>query len=393
MVSLSPGGESRSAGNVSLSSLFGFGASGTSVVNHETALTIPALFNGVDQISNDIAKLPKGVYRKIDNGREEVKHRIKYLINKEPNRQMDAFTFHKIMTQAAILRGNGLAVILRHPNTAALESLVFIHPDDIRDIRMIKGDVYYITKYGTFTSDEVIHIMGYTDNGWLGKSVIRYAAETLGIAKSAQSFAACNFDNRGIGYGVVHTDNEVSPEGKQKIEAGINAKMSIKDRFRTAVIDEGMKYEAISVSAQDAQLIEQSKFSVIDICRFLNISPRKVKDYTINNYASAYQDATDHVTDSIQPWSKKFENEYDRKLFTATEKEDHYVKFNDNYLLRGDLTAKSNYYFRATAGGWMTINEVRAMEELNPIDGGDEPLIPMNMQQVKQLENSMQDEK
>lgn len=392
MVSLSPSGEKRNLGNISFSSLFGVGASGTPVVNSEIALSVPALFNGVDQISNDIAKLPKGVYKKIENGREEVNHKVKSLINKEPNSYMDAFTFHKVMIQSAILRGNGLAVILRNTNTASLESLVFIHPNDLRDIRMVDGELFYFTKYGTFTSDDVIHIMGYTDNGWFGKSVIRYASETLGIAKSAQTFAASNFDNRGIGYGVVHTENELSREAKEKIESAINSKMSINDRFRTAVIDEGMKYETITVSAQDAQLIEQSKFSVIDICRFLNISPRKVKDYTINNYASAYQDATDHVTDSIQPWAKKFENEYDRKLFTSAEKEDHYVKFNDNYLLRGDLTAKSNYYFRATAGGWMTLNEVRAMEELNPLDGLDEPLIPMNMQQVKQLEKTFNDE-
>lgn len=383
--------EKRSTGNFSFMDLFGGTTTGTTIsVNN--ALTLPAYYNAVNQIANDIAKLPKGVYQKLDGNRKSVDHPVKYLINKEPNNLMTAFDFHFVMTLAALHRGNGVAKINRNPVTAQVDSLVFIHPNDINNIYVSKGKLYYKTKLGFFTEDEVIHIKGFSEDGLIGKSVIAYAAETLGIAKAAQNFSASNFDGRGLGFGWIKTEKQLDPGPKKTIEGAVNSKLSADGKIKTVVLDEGMEYNPITMSMQEAQLVQQGAFSIQDIARFLNISTRKLKDANSDNYASAYQDAVDHLNDCLQPWMTKYELEYGRKLFNDLEKKSIYIKINDNLMLRGDLAAKGAYYNQMVFSGIYTRNEVRGFEEMNALTGLDEPLTPVNTQTKEQIDNKIKNE-
>tara|TARA_R110000772_G_scaffold153261_1_gene264232 strand:+ start:4373 stop:5497 length:1125 start_codon:yes stop_codon:yes gene_type:complete len=364
-------------------------------VGHSGALTLAAYYNGVNQIANDIAKLPKSVMKKVGKSREPISdHPVQFLINREASNIIDSFTFHFIMTLAAIHRGNGIALRISDPNTGKTLALEFLHPDKLRDIRRIENQLFYYTDLGVFPQADVIHIMGFTDNGYIGKSVIQYAAETLGIAKSAQAFTSSTFENRGVGFGYVTTEKEVKAPQKKIMEDSINNKLMGDTPVRTVMLDEGMEYKSISLNMAEAELIEQNKFSVIEIARFLNISPRKLKDYSINNYASAYQDATDHVNDTITPWIKKWTQEYNRKLFTAQEKAaDLYTHFSDSVLLRGDMTTKANYYSKLIFSGVVNRNEVRAWEDLN--SGGpdlDEYLTPVNLQTEEQIKNKIEND-
>lgn len=362
-------------------------------LGHNAALTLPAYYNAVEQITNDIAKLPKAVYKKTGTNREKLgQHPVTYLINRAPNKLMTAFTFHKMMAQAAINRGNGIALINRNPNTAAVTSLEFIHPDDVRDIKLISGELYYFIKDSVYTSDEVIHNTGYSDNGLVGVSVIKYAANVLGISLAAQKFSQETFENRGVGYAVIEADGDISATKKQEIENAVNSKLQGDGKIKSVMLDDGHKYKAIQINNQEAQLVEQGKLSIADICRFLNISPHKVKVLDDANYNALYMLNIEHASDSIQPWAIKFSQEYGRKLFTDNEKKDHYVKMNDNILLRADLKTKGEWYSKAVQAGIYTRNEIRAMEELNALDGLDEPLTPVNTQIPAQIQNNLDNE-
>jgi len=377
----------------SLGRIFAGASLGIGGISKAKALTIPAYYNAVNQLANDIAKLPKAVYQKTEEGRQKVAHPASFIISREPNPIMDSFTFHWVMMLSAIHRGNGLAYQERN-QLGDLVAIHFIHPDKIRDIVLYQGEVFYLTDLGVFTGPEVIHIMGHTDNGYQGRSIIDYAGEVLNISKSAQEFTNDNYKNRGLGFGIVETDKAITQaEAKKKIEEAINSKLSSgSEKIKTAVIDEGMRYKPITLNMQDAQLIEQGKFSVLDICRFLNISPIKVKDYSHNSYSSAYQDAIDHVNNSIQPWAEKWHNEYNRKIFSRQEKDSLYVKFSDNVLLRGDLQAKAEYYSKMVFSGVYTRNEVREFEEMNRLDGLDQALTPVNTKLPEEIEKTLQDE-
>jgi HK97 family phage portal protein len=381
----------RSAGAFDFLDYLGSSPSKTSI-STGNALTLPAYYNAINQISNDIAKLPKGIFQKVEDGRESVDHPIKYLINKEPNNLMTAFDFHFVMMLAAIHRGNGIAYISRNKSTAQIDALIFIHPDDVQNIYLSDSKLYYKTTKGLFSEEEVIHIKGFSTDGLIGKSVISYASETLGIAKSAQNFTATNYEGKGLGFGWVSSDKVFTTRAKKTIESAINEKLSAPGKVKTVMLDEGMKYNPITMNMQEAQLIQQGAFSVEDIARFLNISTRKLKA-SGDNYASAYMDQVDHVNDCLQPWMCKFELEYARKCFNDAEKRnDLYVKFNDNLLMRGDLAGKGVFYNQMALTGLYTRNEIRAFENMNPLPGLDAPLTPVNTQTPAQIQNKLDNE-
>ena len=396
ITSLVPTGEKRSALSGAFP-FFGFGgltSTSSGKVKNDAALTLPAFYNAMDQITNDLAKLPKAAYQKTDNGREKLSnHRVSYIINREPNNLMTAFMFWKMMGQAAILRGNGIARIHHHSRNGRLEELEFIHPDKLRDIKKIKGELWYYLdgEETAIHQSEIFHIPGFSFNGVYGISIIKYACQTLNIALNAQVFTNDSFDGRGLGLGSIETEKDVHPDVKKVVESKVDAKLSGPGKIKTVVLDAGMTYKSIQITPQEAQIIEQGKISVLDICRFMNINPHKVKMLDGANYSVLELLNIEHASDSIMPWAIKCQQECDRKLFTAQEKAtDHYVKFSDNILLRADQKTKGEYYSKMVQAGIFTRNEVRGFEEMNELEGLSEPLTPVNTQIWDQIQKNLQ---
>ena len=389
LVSFVPTREKRSTPGSAFPFLQSLGI-GASQIGTNNALTLPAFYNGIEQITNDVAKLPKSAYRKLNDDRSKLSdHPVTFIINDEPNPFMTAFMFWKMMIQAAILTGNGIAIIKRNKNTGRLEALEFVHPDDIRDIRKTDTKLWYVLKKGTFEGADVIHIPGFSFNGISGKGIVTHAANVLNIALLAQNFSREGFENRGLGFAALETEKSVDVNVKKLIENSVNSKLNAPGSIKSVVLDEGFKYKPITINNQEAQLIEQGKFSVNDIARFLNISVHKLKVTENLNYASLSLMNIEHASDSILPWKIKCEQECKRKLFTPNEKKDHYIKFNDSILMRADFATKAQYYATMVYSGIMTRNEVRALEELNAIDGLGEPLTPVNEQLMSQVEETI----
>ncbi|WP_417832786.1 phage portal protein [Terasakiella sp.] len=383
-------GEQRSSVGSMFPFLQSFGITSSNSIGTKNALTLPAFYNGIEQITNDVAKLPKAAYRKLNDDRTKLsEHPVTFIINDEPNPFMTAFMFWKMMIQSAILAGNGIAIIHRNKNTGRLQELEFVHPDDFRDIRKKDGKLWYILKQGTFESADIYHIPGFSYNGIYGIGIITHAANVLNIAILAQNFSREGFENRGLGFAALETDKPVDAKVKMAIESSVNTKLNAPGSIKSVVLDEGFKYKAITINNQEAQLIEQGKFSVTDIARFLNISVHKLKVTEGLNYASLNMMNIEHTSDSIQPWCIKAQQECKRKLFTPTEKKDHYIKFNDSILMRADFATKAQYYAVMVYSGIMTRNEIRALEEMNALDGLSEPLTPVNEQLMSQVEETI----
>ena len=360
-----------------LSAFIGGSSSGT-MATPKTALTISAFYNGVEQISNDIAKLPKSVYVKDGNSRnKDTENPINYLLNTAPNDLMTAFDFWKIIVISAIIKGDGFAKIVRNKQTGLEESYIFLDYDDVKVYKQ-GGKMFYTFKGETITSEDMFHLKYFSLDGLRGISLIKYAAKQLGISLDAQNYGSEVYKDKGIGYGVLETDKSVDTTNKKNIEAGFAAKMTSGAKYKTALLDEGFKYKSITITPAEAQFLETNKYGVLEVCRWLNINPHKVKDYTSGTYANVYQQSIEHTQDSIMPWAIRIEQEIDRKSFAKDSNK--YFKININALLRGDLESKRNYYTAMIYAGIMTRNEVRALEEMNPIDGLDEILQPVNMQ-------------
>jgi HK97 family phage portal protein len=380
----------RSSTQQSGGSFFGLGGflgseqKGT-VANSKTAFTLSAFYNGVEQLSNDIAKLPKTVKQK--NGKDRLdfnEHPINYLIAQSPNDMMTAFDFWKVNVVSVIIKGNGYSRIIRNKNTARIEALIHL---DSGDVRVFKDNnrLYYVYKNETIPSDEMLHFKHLSFDGIVGISVITFAAKQLGISIDSQTYQQEVYKDRGLGYGVIESDLAVAGPNKKMIEDGFSTKMAGSNKFKVPMLDEGMKYKSISISPGEAQFLETNKNGVLEICRWLNIAPHKLKELGNANYSNIQQQSIEHVQDSILPWIIRFEQELSKKIFTDQEKQTLYVKFNEKSLLRGDLEARKNYFTAMVYAGIMTRNEARGYEDMNPIDGLDEILQPVNMQTSKQI--------
>lgn len=372
--------------------IFSLGTAGTAGMNHTKALKLSAFYNGVDQISNDIAKIPFAVYQKEGSNRvSRSDHPAHNLIANEPNSLMTSFIFRKTMVISVLLRGNALAKI--NTNTSGKPvSTDFINWDRVKDIRIKEGVLMYdVQGYSQpLLAFEVLHFKNFTHNGIVGVSVITNAAQQLNLAIDVQEFSATNFQNKGVRQGVVETDKVITA-GKEKIIAGIKSAFAEKDATRVAVLDEGMKWKAITITPQEAQIIEQSRFSIEDIARWLNIAPHKIKSLQQSTNNNIEQQSLDHVSDTIQPHITNFEQEYAKKLFLPSEiANGFYVRGNMNVLLRADIKSRGEYYGKAVNGGWMSRNEVRHLEDMN--DGPellDEYLTPVNTYTEKQVANNL----
>ncbi|WP_060872883.1 phage portal protein [Myroides odoratus] len=365
------------------------------VATAQSALTLAAFYNGVDQLSNDIAKLPKNVYIKEGDSRKKyVEHPLNYLISTEPNEMMSAFDFWKLVIVLVILKGNCFVLVNRN-NMGVEESLVIQNNADVWVKR--EGDkLFYFIKGKAYLSKQVLHFKAFSLDGILGVSVIRYAAHNLGVNLDAQQYASDIYSDRGLGYGVIESDKQVQNDAKKLISEGFTKKMSEKNKFKVPVLDEGLKYKAISVTPAEAQFLETNKNAVIEIARWLNIAPHKLKDLTNANYSNIQAQSIEHVQDSLIPWIGRIELELNRKMFTREDSETFYVKLNEKVLLRGDSEARKNYLTQLVYAGILTRNEARALEDLDPIEGLDEPLTPVNAQlldfMLKKNEKELKDE-
>lgn len=361
--------------------LFGIGASGKgTVANDKTALTLSAFYNAVDQISNDIAKLPKSVKRKNGKNREDyTDHPVNYLLSDYPNDMMTSFDFWKLIVVSVLLKGNGYAEVIRNKSTARAEAFIHLDSDDVQ-VFELQNKLYYKYKGRDIDSANMLHFKSFSFNGKIGVSVIKFAARQLGVSLDAQEFQGNVYSDRGIGYGVIESDLSVKAETKKMIEQGFSEKMASGNKFKVPMLDEGMRYKSISVSPGEAQFLESNKNGVLEVCRWLNIAPHKLKVLDNSNFSNIQHQSIEHVQDSILRYIIPLEQELKHKLFTDQEKKTVYVKFNEKVLLRGDLEARKNFYTSMVYAGAMTRNEVRALEDMDPIDGLDEVLQPVNMQ-------------
>lgn len=346
----------------------------------KTALTLSAFYNAIDILSDDIAKLPKNVYQKQGEKREKyTQHYINDLISKRPNPKMTAYTFWKTIETLRLIKGNAFAEIVRNPNTG--KALYFdILSNDKVEVFESEQKLYYRYEKRIIEPENMLHFLGFTMDGKVGVGVVTYAATQLGIALENQAYAGTVYKDRGMSYGVLESDQAITNDNKKALSDAFTAKMAEKNVHKAPVLDSGIKYKAISITPAEAQFIETNKQGAIEVARWLNIAPHLIKDLTNGNYSNIQHQSIEHQMISVLPRVVAKEQELDYKLFTDKEKETLYIKFNIAVLLRGDMAAKSQFYTSMVYAGIYTRNEVRELEDRNPIEGLEEPLQPVNMQ-------------
>ncbi|NHM07999.1 phage portal protein [Flavobacterium sp. CYK-4] len=376
----------------------------TSSLNYKASLKLSAVFNAVEQISNDIAKIPFFVYKVVENGSERFKaHPVDWLLSTEPNPFMTSFIWKKVTAISLLLRGNSLSKIETNHKGDIIE-LTFIDWDDVLDIKKVAGEIlYFVRGYDKpLLSSEVLHFKNFTHNGFVGVGVITYAAQQMNLAIEVQQFSITNFENKGVRTGVIETDKTLNADPnkpgeatpKQKIKTAWSSAMAQKSPDRIVVLDDGLKFKAINITPQEAQIIEMSRFTVEDIARWFNIAPHKIKSLQQSTNNNIEQQSLDHVSDTMQPYVTNIEQELSKKLFSNADRKSYFVKGNMNVLLRADMKTRSEAICRYIMTGVYTRNQGRLLEDQNAGPAMlDEYLTPVNTFTESQIEDNLKEKK
>lgn len=364
-------------------------------VNNATALSVSTLYACIRNVSEDIAKIPLKVYKKQGGHRfEQSTHPLARLVGFQPNPEMDAMSFRQTLNAHAMGWGNGYAEIQRdhQGNPIALWPL---RPDRVKVLRE-RGTrkIFYrvSTKEGhqvDIWAVDIFHLHGLGFDGLVGYNIVALAAQSIGSAIAMDKFAGAFFGN-----GMHHSGNLTHPNNLSE-PAQKRLKAQLEDDFTTAekshqlwVLEEGMKFEANSIDPKASQMIETRRFSVTDFCRWMRVPPHKVADLTKSSFSNIEEQNIDYVQDGLLGWITRWEQALWSKLLTPAEQNSGlYFEHSVDGLLRGNIKGRTEAYKTFWDRGIMSINEIRALENLNPIDDGDSHFVPVNFTKLEDAGN------
>ena len=369
-------------------------SSGVSVTA-DSALRLSAVSACVRLISESIASLPLVVYRRREGGtRQRVTDVPQYrLLHDEPNRLMTSFVFRETLAAHVLLHGNAYAIVVRNGAGDPVDLLPVLSPN-VLVLKTAAGELAYDIQLDgqvfRLIQWDVLHIPGLAYDGIKGMSPIRYAAESIGLGLSAERYGGSFFGNGSTPSGYISLPGKLSPEQARTMQAAWQSVYGFNGGGggnKTAVLFDNGKFEKISIAPNEAQFIETRKFQVAEIARWYRVPPHMIGDLERATFSNIEHQALEFVTHTLRPWLVRFEQEFNRKLFpssTAGTVNELYCEFNVDGLLRGDINARGNYYTKGRQWGWLSANDIRRLENMEPIDGGDAYLTPLNMQAAGQ---------
>jgi HK97 family phage portal protein len=360
-------------------------------VSPHIAENLSAVFACVQIIAETVATLPLVCYRRTgDRIRSpDPAHPVSRLFSGDPNENQTAPEFIEMMTAHCLLRGNSYAEIVRDTGGQPVQ-LVPFHPDWVSVVRFagtrrVAYDVS-MPEGGTrrLLPDEMLHLKDRSDDGIVGKSRLHRARETFGTAAATERFAASMFRNGAALSGVLSHPGEIGEEAATRLRKSFEQTYAGSDKAgKIAVLEEGLKWQAISVSAEDAQMLESRRLGVENIARIYRVPPPVLGDLTNGSYSNVTELGRWFYAHTIQPWLVRWEKLIERSLFSEAGRASYEVEFDTDLLLRGDMLARFQSYRIAREIGLYNANELRQFEKQNPRTdpAGNEYFAPANMQQ------------
>ena len=372
---------------VSTAPTFLFGPSGAGKsVSVQSAIQVSAVYACVRVIAETIASLPLHVYKVTDTGSEKAtQHSLYRLLHDEPNREMTSFILREAMLTHLLLWGNSYCQIIRTGRNQ-IDSLYPLLPDRMEVDRdsNCKLTYTYSTSEGRIyrlAAEEVLHIPGLGFDGVVGYSPIALEKNAIGLGLAAEEYGSKFFSNGARPSGILTHPNTVK-NPKVLRESWNAAYGGSSNSGRVAILEEGMKFETISMPNNEAQFLETRKFQVSEICRIFRVPPHLVGDLEHATFSNIEHQSISFAVHTIRPWLVRIEQAINRSLFSEKEKRDFYVQFNIDGLMRGAYKERMEGYAIARQNGWMSANDIREFENMNPLtddQGGNDYLVNGNM--------------
>ncbi len=375
----------------SLAAIFGFGGLlgantyAGPAVTEETALTFGAVYACVRIIAESVAMLPLFTYRRLANGGKEKATDVALynLLHSTPNPEMTSFEFRETLISHVATWGNGYAEIEWSGSGRPL-ALWPLNPGKMT-VERRRGELVYTYELPggntvTLPSWRVHHVRGLSGNGIEGYSPIRLAMQSIGVGLALEEYGARFFGNGARPGGVLKHPGILSDGAYKRLKESWSAENEgLSNAHRLKILEEGLDYQAIGIPPEEAQFLESKKFQVTEIARWFRVPPHMLADLERATFSNIEEQGLGFVVYTLQPWLTRHEQAIERDLLTETERQTLFVEYLVNGLLRGNIASRFQAYQLALQGGWMNPNEVRSLENMNPYDGGDTYLMPLNM--------------
>lgn len=380
---------------------FGGGSLSASGMNvtPDSAMRVTAVYRAVSLLAQTYASLPVGVYRIMSNGGTErdIDHPVDYILSKRPNRWQTSFEWREMMYGHFALRGRCYSEIVSTGGKAVSE-LIPLHPDHVRPFRAPDGKLAfeYTPSNGpsrVILQDEMHYLHGLTigEDGITPLSPISAAGrDAIGLAMATQEHSSKLFANGTRLGGLLKMPGHLSDDTRRKdvVKSWNNAFGGVKNTGKTALLEDGMEWQALGMTSEDAQIIETMQFSIADISRIFDGIPlHMLSELSKSTNNNIEHQGIGYVTHTIRPGAIRREEALERDLLFGRSAKTHCIKFDLDGLMRGDSVARAAFNGSMLQNGVFNRNEVRIIEGKNPStdDGMDKFTVQVNMTTVDKV--------
>ncbi len=364
-------------------------------VDQATALTFTAVYAAIRLLSESLASLPLFVYERLQprGKRRAVEHPLYRLLHANPNPDMSSFTLRETMMGHILTWGNSYAEIVRQTPEGYPVALRPLNPQRMAVERNERSEVEYHFQHPRkgllkAPASQILHVAGLGYDGLKGYSPITLAREAVGLGIAAEQFGAGFFGRGARPSGVIEFPGEMTPELKKSLREEWERLHASGPgtSHRTAVLEQGLTWKQLSMPNDDAQFLQTRQFQIDEVARIFNMPVhllRKMVDSSVR--ANIEQESLDFVIYSLRPWLVRWEQEIQRQLFRAIDR-DYFAEFQVAGLLRGDFKSRMEGYAKGKQNGIYSTNDIRELENMNPTgEAGDVYTIQVNMQNAETL--------
>lgn len=351
-------------------------------VTNRTALGYAPFWRAIWLVSSDMGSFPihinKRVKTELGEGKQlDRKHPANVL--RKPNPRMTRFTFIQTLASHAMRRGNGYSYVRRDGGGRPVELLILDPTCTWPVVR--NGVLWYVTQVASkllrLDAEDVIHIKGLGNDGIQGYDILSYAKKTLSLAMGTREHRINYFKQGAKPSVILEAPGQIPPKVMKQIKSQWGKLYSgVSNHHRTAILQMGTSAKVLSQSARDSQLLEGQEFDVMQISAITGVPPHKIGGRGRGGYASLEAENEAYMSDCIAHWVTAFEQEFTDKLLTEKEKDtsSHTIEIMTQAKVKANLIARYQAYALGITNRFMTPNDARRLEGLNPVPWGDDPV-------------------
>ncbi len=350
-------------------------------VNEDNSMRYAAVQACVRVLSEDIAALPLFLYRRTGQGGKERAsgHPLYPILRQAPNEEMTAIAFKEAIMVNVLLTGNAYAFIEMN-GAGRVKSLWPMVSSEVQPYRAADGAIRYRAGGVDLSAAEVLHIPGLGFDGLMGLSPISYAREAIGLGIAAEAFGGQFFRNGTHLGGVISIPTRLSDEAFERTKTQFQQMYrGLQNAHGVPVLEGGATYTQIGIAPEDAQFLETRKYQRSEIAGIFRVPPHMIGDLEHATFSNIEHQDISYLQRSLLPWLTRIEQNMTQKLLTVEERKEYVIEHETGSFMRGDTKSRFEAYAIGIQNGILSVNEARAKENLNPVDGGDEILRPLNM--------------